>query len=125
MGELGRKQRKDTKPRRELIETYLSQNPDATLKEVGNFLGVTSQRAHIVLRRLGIRTRVQKSRQLARESETEILRYIATGYTNRQIAALLGVSKSIIEGRVSLILAKFKAENRAEAVKLAKQQGLI
>ena len=119
MTELSREQRK------ELIQTYLSQHPDATLEQIGNFLGVSKQRAHILLKVLGIPTRKQRSRQFPRERETEILRYIASGNTNKQIAATFGVSEWTIKRQVRIILARLKANNRAQAVTLAKQQGLI
>jgi len=119
MAELSREQRK------ELIQTYLSQHPDATLEQIGNFLGVSKQRAHILLKRAGIRTRNQRGNELAREHETEILRYIASGYTYKQIAAMFGVAEWTMERQVSIIRAKLKANNRAQAVTLAKQQGLI
>ena len=111
--------------RREQIEKYLSQHPDATLKQIGNLLGITKQRAHISLKTLGIQTREQRRRQLVRESETEILQYIASGNTNKQIAARLGVSKWTINRRVKIVLAELKTKNRAQAVMLARQQGLI
>ena len=125
MGKLSRKQRKDRKPQKELIETYLSEHPDATLEQIGNFLGVSRQRAHTLVKRVGIRTRRQKGKHLAREHETEILRYISSGYTNEQIAAMFGVGDWTMQRQVSIILAKFKANNRAQAVTLAKEQGLI
>jgi DNA-binding CsgD family transcriptional regulator len=111
--------------RKALIRTYMSQHPDATLKEVGSFLGVTKQRAYVLLKRLGIETRYQKRRQFIRESEAEILRCIAAGNTNKQIAAILGVSEWTIRSHVSSILVKFNTNNRVEAVKLAREQGLI
>jgi len=119
MAELSREQRK------ELIQTYLSQHPDATLEQIGDFLGISKQRAHILLKRVGIRTRYQKSKELAREHETEILRYIASGYTNKQIAAMFGVTEWTMQRQVAIIRAKLKAKDRFQAVTLAKQQGLI
>jgi len=119
MAELSREQRK------ELIQTYLSQHPDATLEQIGNFLGVSRQRAHILLKLVGLTTRKQSSTQALTEREMEILRCIASGNTNKQIAATFGVSEWSIRRRVSIILAKLKANNRAQAVTLAKQQGLI
>ena len=109
----------------ELIQTYLSEHPDATLKQIGNFLGVSKQRAHVLLKVLGIPARQQRTRQFPTERQTEILRYIASGNTNKQIAAMFGVSHWTIQRQVSIILAKLKANNRAQAVTLAKQQGLI
>ena len=125
MRKLSRKQRKHREQRKELIQTYLSQHPDATLEQIGNLFGVSKQRAHILLKVLGIPARKRRSRQFPTERHTEILRYIASGNTNKQIAVTLGVSHWTIKGQVSIILAKLKASNRAQAVTLAKQQGLI
>ena len=111
--------------RRKEIQEYLAQHPEATLKEVGTLLGVTSQRAHILLKRVGIRTRCQRNKHLAEEHETEILQYMARGYTNEELAAKFGVSWHTMQRQVWVILAKFKAKSRAQAVRLAKQQGLI
>jgi len=125
MRKLSRKLRKARKQQKELIETYLSEHPDATLQQIGAFLGISKQRAHVLLNRVGIRTRYQKSKELAREYETEILRYIASGYTNKQLAAKFGVNKWTMQRQVDIIRAKLKAKDRFQAVTLAKQQGLI
>jgi len=125
MARLSREQRKHRDQRKELIQTYLSEHPDATLKQIGTFLGITKQRAHVLLKVLGIATRQQTWRQFSTERQTEILRYIASGYTNKQIAATFGVSQWTIKGQVSAILAELNAKDRAEAVTLARRQGLI
>jgi DNA-binding CsgD family transcriptional regulator len=118
-------QRKHREQRRVLIETYLSQHPDATLKQIGDFLGVSKQRAHILLKRVGLATRQQGWRHFPTERQTEILRYVASGYTNKQIAAIFGVSEWSIKSQVTSILGKLNAKDRAQAVMLARQQGLI
>jgi len=125
MGKLSRKRRKDREQRKELIQTYLSQHPDATLKEIGAFLGVSKQRAHVLLNRVGLTTQQQGWRQFPTERQTEILRYVASGYTNKEIAAIFGVSEWSIKSDVSIILGKLNAHNRVQAVKSARQQGLI
>jgi DNA-binding CsgD family transcriptional regulator len=125
MGRLSRKRRKDREQRKELIQTYLSQHPDATLKQIGAFLGVSKQRAHVLLNRVGIATRQQGWRPFPTERQTEILRYVASGYTNKKIAAIFGVSEWNVENQVTIILGKLNANNRVEAVKLARRQGLI
>ena len=125
MGKLSRKQREHREQRKELIQTYLSQHPDATLKQIGAFLGVSKQRAHVLLNRVGIATRQQGWRQFPTELQTEILRYVASSYTNKEIAAILGVSEWTIKSHVSSILGKLNANNRVAAVRLARQQGLI
>ena len=125
MGKLSRKRRKDREQRKELIQTYLSQHPDATLEQIGAFLGISKQRAHVLLNRVGIATRQQGWRPFPTERQTEILRYVASGYTNKEIAAIFGVSEWSIKSDVSIILGKLNAHNRVQAVKSARQQGLI
>jgi len=75
---------------REKIEEYLSQHPHATIKEIADLLGVSKQRAHILLRLLGMTTQ-NKGKDYRLETltdrETQILRYIASGNSNKQIAA--------------------------------------
>jgi len=125
MGKLSKKQRKDREQRKELIQTYLSQHPDATLKEIGAFLGVSKQRAHVLLNRVGISTQQQEWRQFPTERQTEILRYVASGYTNKEIAAIFGVSEWNAKNQVAIILGELNANTRVEAVKLARRQGLL
>jgi len=57
--------------------------------------------------------------------ETEILRYIAQGYLNKQIAMELGISEQTIKNHVTSILRKLNANVRTEAVVVAIKQGLI
>jgi len=111
--------------RKELIQMYFSQHPDATLKELGEFLGVSKQRAHILLNGLDIQTREQRRRQFLRESEAEILQYMANAYTSKQMAARLGVSKWSLDRRIKIIRTRLGAKSRSQVVNLARQQGLI
>ena len=57
--------------------------------------------------------------------ETEILKYIAQGYLNKQIALELGISEQTIKNHVTSILRKLNANVRTEAVVVAIKQGLI
>lgn len=57
--------------------------------------------------------------------EMEILRYIAQGYLNKQIAAELNISEQTIKNHVTSILRKLNANARTEAVVVAIKQGLI
>ena len=116
---LGREQR-----RKEILE-YLSQHPDATSEQIGDLLGVSGRRDQMLVRLVGLATRTQRSSQLLTKREIDILRLMAKGSSNRQIGDTLGVTKSTITNHVSVILDKFKANNRAHAVALAIQQGLI
>jgi len=57
--------------------------------------------------------------------ETEILRYIADGNSNKQIARILQISEQTIKNHVSAILRKLNANDRAHAVVLAIRHGWI
>jgi DNA-binding NarL/FixJ family response regulator len=48
--------------------------------------------------------------------EWEILRLLATGATNSQIASALVISESTVKSHIKRILRKLPAANRAEAV---------
>lgn len=57
--------------------------------------------------------------------ETEILRHVAEGLFNKQIAAKLEISEQTIKNHVTSILRKLNANARTEAVVIAIKQGLI
>ena len=57
--------------------------------------------------------------------ELEVLRRLAAGQTNRQIADALVVTERTAKFHVSAILAKLRAANRTEAVAIANAHGLL
>ena len=57
--------------------------------------------------------------------ETETLKYVAEGYSNKQIAHVLGISEQTIKNHVTSILNKLDANDRTHAVVLALRQGWI
>ena len=57
--------------------------------------------------------------------EREVLRLLAQGQQNKEIAAGLVISERTVKFHVSSILGKLGAGNRTEAVRIAAQQGLI
>jgi DNA-binding NarL/FixJ family response regulator len=57
--------------------------------------------------------------------ETQILNYIATGYSNKLIGHVLGISEQTIKNHVSAILYKLGASCRAHAAVLAIQKGWL
>ena len=57
--------------------------------------------------------------------EAQVLRLLAQGRANKEIAAELVISERTVKFHVSSILSKLGASNRTEAVKLAVQRGLV
>jgi len=57
--------------------------------------------------------------------EAQVLRLMAHGRANKEIAAELVISERTVKFHVSSILAKLGAGNRTEAVRLAVQRGLV
>ena len=63
--------------------------------------------------------------RLISEREQQVLALIATGSTNREIAAQLYLSPHTVKEHTSALYRKLKARNRAEAVQRAQRIGLL
>ena len=59
------------------------------------------------------------------EGEVEVLRLIAAGNANKQIAAQLSVTEETVKGRVKNILAKLGANDRTHAAMIGLKRGII
>ena len=59
------------------------------------------------------------------ERETEILRLMAGGYSNKEIANSLGVAEGTVKNHVSNILSKMGVRDRTRAVLKAFEMGLV
>ena len=59
------------------------------------------------------------------DREREVLRLVAGGQANKRIARTLGITERTVKFHVTSILNKLGAENRAQAVALATQRGLL
>jgi len=57
--------------------------------------------------------------------ETDVLRMLAEGLVNKDIAARLGISEHTVKFHISSILDKLGASTRTEAVTLGIRRGLI
>jgi DNA-binding NarL/FixJ family response regulator len=57
--------------------------------------------------------------------EIDVLRLIATGNANKQIAAQLSISEETVKSHVANLLAKLGANDRTHAVTLALKRGII
>lgn len=56
--------------------------------------------------------------------ELDVLRELATGATNREIAACLFITENTVKNHVGNILSKLNLQNRREAARFAHQHGL-
>lgn len=57
--------------------------------------------------------------------EREVLKRVANGYSNKEIADQLGISEGTVKVHINHILAKLEARDRAHAASLAIQRGII
>jgi DNA-binding NarL/FixJ family response regulator len=57
--------------------------------------------------------------------ETEVLRRLAQGLSNKEIAEALSIGEETVKTHVSNVLAKLEAENRAQAIVQALKRGLV
>ena len=58
-------------------------------------------------------------------AEVRVLRLIADGHANKEIAARLSLSEDTVKGQVSKILAKLDAHDRTHAVVIGLKRGII
>jgi DNA-binding NarL/FixJ family response regulator len=58
-------------------------------------------------------------------AEVRVLRLIAEGHTNKEIAALLSVSEDAVKGQVRSILSKLGASDRTQAAVIGLKRGII
>lgn len=59
------------------------------------------------------------------EREIEVLKLIAAGNSNKQIADVLSVAEATVKSRVTNILSKLSASDRAHAVTIGLKRGII
>jgi DNA-binding NarL/FixJ family response regulator len=57
--------------------------------------------------------------------EREVLRRVALGESNRQIAAALDIGEETVKTHVAHVLGKLRAENRAQAIVQALKRGIL
>ena len=75
--------------------------------------------------RPGQQSELDPSGQILTPREIEVLRMIADGLGNKEIASKLSISDHTVKFLISSIFAKLSASNRAEAVTLGIRHGLI
>ncbi len=64
-------------------------------------------------------------RQPLTARELEVLKLLARGLTNREIASVYGISPSTVKNQVSSLLAKLEVSDRTEAVSFCLARGIV
>ncbi len=59
------------------------------------------------------------------EREVNVLRLLAAGKRNREIAALLGISERTVGNHIQHIYAKLRVKDRPQAIMYAIRKGII
>jgi NarL family two-component system response regulator LiaR len=83
------------------------------------------QIAHVVLARFSPRAPASASHSPLTPREAEVLRIIADGKANTEIAELLGIGLGTVKGHIRDILEKLSAADRTQAAVVALRKGLI
>jgi DNA-binding NarL/FixJ family response regulator len=96
----------------------------APLDEIERAIAAVARGESYIDPRLASRL-VTRSPERLSEREREVLRLVAGGQSNKQIAAKLRISERTAKFHVTAILNKLGAENRAQAVAIAAEKRLL
>lgn len=88
-------------------------------------LGMPPLRRRIVALREGHGAELADDRPPLTARELEVLRLVATGRTNKEVASALGISHHTVEVHVANVRAKTGSANRTEAAAFARRHGLL
>jgi DNA-binding NarL/FixJ family response regulator len=95
-----------------------------SIRDVAQGAAYLDRKTHaVVVERL--RRESERNRPVLTEREVSILKLMAEGFTNRQIAAKLYVSEGTIKDQLQKIMDKLDATNRVSALYIAAKDGLI
>ncbi len=86
---------------------------------------VVTQRLKAGIERVGTQFRSLEQPDPLTERETEILRLMAGGYSNKEIANSLAVAEGTVKNHVSNILSKLGVRDRTRAVLKALELGIV
>jgi DNA-binding NarL/FixJ family response regulator len=95
------------------------------IRRVASGGGYLSQEVAGKVIRAAAQSRSAPDDRLLSDRELDVLRGLANGLTNREIAGRLVISQNTVKTHVQKLLKKLDASNRAEAVAQAARQGLL
>lgn len=88
-------------------------------------VGFDTQRQTFVLMSVNNKEEQKPNQSQLSHREQEVLKLVATGYTNLQIARELTITENTVKTHLQNIFAKLKVRSRTEAAMYAMQQGLL
>jgi DNA-binding NarL/FixJ family response regulator len=59
------------------------------------------------------------------DREMEVLTFVAEGFTSKEVAGKLNVSKSTVDFHLENVYKKLKVKNRLQAVRVALREGIL
>ena len=68
---------------------------------------------------------IEQANNTLTQRDIEFLYYVSQGTSNKRIAYVLGINEQTVKNRISAILRKLNANDRAHAVVLAVRNGWI
>jgi DNA-binding NarL/FixJ family response regulator len=74
---------------------------------------------------VGVRLKADTTRDDLTSRELDVLRQLALGRSNREIAAALDIGDETVKTHVARLLSKLEVENRAQAIVQALKRGLV
>ena len=98
---------------------------DATPEQIGIALKALATDLVVVAPEAIHRTQTAPAGSALTARETEVLRMIAAGLANKEIAYRLGISEHTVKFHVSALLGKLGAASRAEAIAIGVRRGIV
>jgi DNA-binding NarL/FixJ family response regulator len=95
------------------------------LADIENAIAAVARGESYLDSRVAARVIGRDSRQRLSTRERDVLRLVAAGDSNKQIAVRLGITERTAKFHVTSIFTKLGAENRAQAVAIAAEKHLI
>jgi DNA-binding NarL/FixJ family response regulator len=90
-----------------------------------DFISKVLERTRLVSQRMGSLALDKATSSLLTLKETAVLKLVADGQANKEIARTLHISDNTVETHLRRIYQKFDVKNRTQAVAIAREQGLI